>query len=154
MLVALPSQRRRSRVSKTCTPRARLPCGFLTFTPRSVLGLPSRRNAARDTSPDRKWLIFDGPVDALWIENMNTGTTARAPPTRSRHVQMLSRWPLLHLPVLSSLSHTPRPLPLSFLDWYAVLDDNKKLCLNSGEIIAMQVGVRWRGVHCQKRGTI
>ncbi|XP_053711973.1 dynein axonemal heavy chain 6-like isoform X3 [Synchiropus splendidus] len=32
----------------------------------------SVRYAVNDTSDDHKWVICDGPVDALWIENMNT----------------------------------------------------------------------------------
>ena len=37
-------------------------------------GLASKiiRKGAKDEKPRINWCVFDGPVDALWIENMNT----------------------------------------------------------------------------------
>jgi dynein heavy chain len=30
------------------------------------------RTVCKDESSDQKWILFDGPVDTLWIESMNT----------------------------------------------------------------------------------
>ncbi|XP_041838798.1 dynein heavy chain 6, axonemal [Melanotaenia boesemani] len=44
----------------------------LTLEWRDGLMALSVRDAVNDTSDDHKWVVCDGPVDALWIENMNT----------------------------------------------------------------------------------
>lgn len=44
----------------------------LTLEWRDGLMALSVRDAVSDTSDDHKWVVCDGPVDALWIENMNT----------------------------------------------------------------------------------
>lgn len=54
-----------------------------------VVGV-TMNNCLKDASEDLHWMLFDGPIDPGWIENMNS-----------------------------------------------LLDDNKKLCLNSGQILTM-----------------
>lgn len=44
----------------------------LTQDWRDGLASSLMRKAAEDTTDEKKWVVFDGPVDALWIENMNT----------------------------------------------------------------------------------
>ena len=68
---------------------------------------------------ERKWLIFDGPIDSEWIENMNTG--------------LLSK--VFYSNIKIDLLKSCEVITISFN--ISVLDENKKLCLMSGEIIAL-----------------
>lgn len=75
------------------------------------------RAFAQSPTPDRKWLIFDGPVDAIWIENSK--------------IYKLS----LGINIVANFIWYNALLSLTVVN--TVLDDNKKLCLMSGEIIQL-----------------
>ena len=44
----------------------------LTYEWNDGLASQIMRAASSDETELRQWIVFDGPVDSLWIENMNT----------------------------------------------------------------------------------
>jgi dynein heavy chain len=48
--------------------------GYVNSSQEWFDGLASKvmRVAAQETGDEKTWVVFDGPVDAIWIENMNT----------------------------------------------------------------------------------
>lgn len=48
------------------------PCGTRPVGPREEALVSLLTTFYQDERPDEKWIIFDGPVDTLWIESMNS----------------------------------------------------------------------------------